>query len=95
MRLTDVPDLLKELGRVGIGAQMMGFIGFPGEQPGEAYATYAFLRDHIDDWTLAGIGDFVMTPGAIVAKRPADFGIHATRPIRWRRHRAHAVLDRR
>jgi anaerobic magnesium-protoporphyrin IX monomethyl ester cyclase len=81
VRLTDVPDLLKELGRVGIGAQMMGFIGFPGEQPDEAYATYAFLRDHIDDWTLAGIGDFVMTPGAIVAKRPADFGIHATRSI--------------
>jgi hypothetical protein len=77
VRLTDVPDLLRELSRVGIGAQMMGFIGFPGETPAEALATYEFLRDNRADWTLAGIGDFVLTPGAIVAKHPADFGIHA------------------
>jgi hypothetical protein len=81
VRLTDVPELLRELARVGIGAQMMGFIGFPGETPEEAYATFAFLRDHRDLWTLAGIGDFMLTSGAIVARRPADFGIQETRPL--------------
>ncbi|HEV7666676.1 MAG TPA: radical SAM protein [Chloroflexota bacterium] len=81
VRLTEVPDLLRELTRVGIGAQMMGFIGFPGETPPEALATFEFLRDHREGWTLAGIGDFVLTPGAIVAKRPEEFGIHEVRSV--------------
>jgi len=81
VRLTDVPSLLQELARVGIGAQMMGFIGFPGETPSEAESTYDFLRAHAPLWTTAGIGDFVLTPGAIVAKRPADFGIQEIRAL--------------
>jgi hypothetical protein len=81
VRLPDVPKLLQELARVGIGAQMMGFIGFPGEEPHEAAATYDFLRAHASYWTTAGIGDFVLTPGAIVAKRPVDFGIREIRSL--------------
>jgi radical SAM superfamily enzyme YgiQ (UPF0313 family) len=75
VRLEQVPDLLRELARVGIAAQMMGFIGFPGETAAEARQTFEFLQEHRAHWTLAGIGDFILTPGAIVAKRPADFGI--------------------
>lgn len=78
VRLEQVPELLAELSRHGIAAQMMGFIGFPGETSAEAAQTFEFLLEHRANWTLAGIGDFILTSGAIVAKRPADFGIQAT-----------------
>ncbi len=73
-----VPGLLAELARAGIGAQMMGFIGFPGETEDEALATYHFLERHREHWTLAAIGDFGLTPGAIAAQQPERFGIHET-----------------
>jgi len=75
VHLDQVPEVLRELARAGIGAQMMGFIGFPTETPEEARATFEFLLEHNDYWTLAGIGDFVLTRGSIVAKRYQDFGI--------------------
>ena len=40
-----------------------------------AYATFDFLGRHRRYWTIAGIGDFVLTKGSIVAKRYQDFGI--------------------
>ncbi len=73
-----VPGLLEELRRAGIGAQMMGFIGFPGETEEEALATYDFLERHRENWTLAAIGDFGLTPGAIAAQQPESFGIDET-----------------
>jgi anaerobic magnesium-protoporphyrin IX monomethyl ester cyclase len=79
--LGQVPDLLSELARVGIAAQMMGFTGFPSETADEARNTFAFLLEHRDLWTLAGIGQFVLTPGAIVAKRPADFQVQRIGPF--------------
>jgi len=57
VRLQTVPALLAELRRVNIGVQMMGFIGFPGESEQEAIATFQFLHQHHNDWSLAGIGD--------------------------------------
>lgn len=78
--LRQVPALLAELHRVGIGAQMMGFVGFPGETEAEALATFSFLANQREHWTLAAIGDFGLTPGAIVAQRPRDFGIAETLP---------------
>lgn len=75
IKLQDVSSILRELSRVGIGSQMMGFIGFPSETPDEAFATFEFLVRNKSYWTLAAIGDFVLTPGAIVAKRYEDFGI--------------------
>jgi hypothetical protein len=81
VRLDQVPELLAELNRVGIAAQMMGFVGFPGETVDEASATFEFLLRHRRHWTIAGIGDFVLTPGAIVAKRPSDFGVERTAPF--------------
>jgi hypothetical protein len=75
VNLEAVPGMLIELKRVGIGAQMMGFIGFPGETSEDAHATFEFLLENSTFWTLAGIGDFVLTQGAIVAKRYEEFGI--------------------
>ena len=68
VKIDNVPSVLKELSYVGIGAQMMGFIGFPTETHEEAYETFTFLDKNRDHWVLAGIGDFVLTSGAIVAK---------------------------
>lgn len=73
--LSLVPGILDELAGAGIAAQMMGFIGFPTESQEEALSTYDFLGRHDHLWTIAGIDDFVLTKGSIVAKAPQDFGI--------------------
>ncbi|WP_432842740.1 B12-binding domain-containing radical SAM protein [Dactylosporangium sp. CA-092794] len=67
--------------KAGIGVQMMGFTGFPTETVAEAMDTIRFLRDHRHLWTFGGLGEFVLTPGAIVAKRPERFGIANLRPL--------------
>jgi hypothetical protein len=82
VRIDKVPGILRDLHRVGIGVQMMGFIGFPGETEEEAYSTFDFLRQHRDYWTLAGIGDFALTQGSMIAKRYRDFGITRIGPHR-------------
>jgi anaerobic magnesium-protoporphyrin IX monomethyl ester cyclase len=73
--IDDVPAILAELARNGIGAQMMGFTGFPSETEAEARATYEFLHHNADLWTTAGIGEFTLTAGSIVARRATDFGV--------------------
>lgn len=73
--IDDVPAILGELARNGIGAQMMGFTGFPSESEAEARATYEFLHRNADLWTTAGIGEFILTAGSIVARRATDFGV--------------------
>lgn len=73
--IAHVPAVLRELAQHGIAAQMMGFTDFPSESADEALATYEFLRDHADLWTVAGVGRFGLTPGSIVAKQPDRFGV--------------------
>lgn len=100
VQIDQVPAILQELRQAGIGAQMMGFTGFPSETAGEARETYEFLIRHPDLWTIAGIGTFVLTQGSIVAKQPARFGIELVEPdeaedverfIAWRDARTGAV----
>ncbi|HWU10038.1 MAG TPA: radical SAM protein [Streptomyces sp.] len=80
VRIDQVPDVLSELARNGIAAQMMGFTGFPGESETEALRTYEFLQDNGSLWTTAGIGVFSLTPGSIVAKQPDRFGVELLPP---------------
>ncbi|MDE4537659.1 B12-binding domain-containing radical SAM protein [Pseudomonas sp. ITEM 17296] len=75
VKLAILPQILEELSANNIGVQMMGFIGFPGETPIESEETFNFLLKYRDKWALAGIGDFVLTPGAIIAKNPSKFGV--------------------
>lgn len=82
VRLDVVPAVLEELWANDIGIQMMGFVGFPSETEDESLATYSFLDNTSDMWTIAGIGDFVLTSGSIIAKRPRDFGIELLPPPR-------------
>jgi len=70
-----VPSLLQALRERGIAAQMMGFVGFPTESVDEGLQTYDFLLERPDDWSMAGIGEFTLTAGAIVAQKPLDYGI--------------------
>ncbi|WP_330241304.1 B12-binding domain-containing radical SAM protein [Streptomyces sp. NBC_00525] len=75
VKIEVVPDVLAELARNGIAAQMMGFTGFPTETAEEALETYEFLQRHEKLWTTSGIGVFALTPGSMVAKNPDRFGI--------------------
>jgi anaerobic magnesium-protoporphyrin IX monomethyl ester cyclase len=76
VKIKEVPQILHQLSEVNIGTQIMGFTGFPGETLEEALETYHFLERNRSGWTLAGIGSFSLTPGAIVSKQPAAFGIN-------------------
>jgi anaerobic magnesium-protoporphyrin IX monomethyl ester cyclase len=75
VNIQDVLQILQQLSEENIGVQMMGFIGFPSESLEEAFETFTFLKDNRECWTLAAIGDFLLTPNAIVAKKFRDFGI--------------------
>ena len=70
-----VHQTITAMSGAGIGVQMMGFTGFPTETREEAMDSIDFLLEHRDLWTFGGLGDFVLTPGAIVAKQPERFGI--------------------
>ncbi len=75
VNISQVPEILEQLAEAGIGVQMMGFTGFPSETAEEARETYEFLIRHAHLWSLAGVGEFGLTPGSIVAKQPARFGV--------------------
>jgi anaerobic magnesium-protoporphyrin IX monomethyl ester cyclase len=66
--------------KAGIPVQVMGFTGFPTETAAEARESVDFLRDNQELWTFGGLGDFTLTPGAIVAKDPDRFGVSDVRP---------------
>ncbi|MDM8528201.1 radical SAM protein [Anaerolineales bacterium HSG24] len=80
VNLDVVPTVLQKLKQVGIGVQMMGFIGFPTERLEEAKTTYEFLIENETLWILAKIDNFLLLPGAIVAKHFAEFGVKYITP---------------
>lgn len=69
------------MSRAGIGVQMMGFTGFPSETAAEAMESVEFLRSHRDQWTFGGLGTFMLTAGAIVAKDTERFGLRDVEPF--------------
>ena len=75
-----VKQTIQAMHAADIGVQMMGFTGFPTETFEEARESIDFLVDNRELWTFGGLGEFVLTPGAIVAKDPARFGISNVRP---------------
>jgi hypothetical protein len=75
IKLERVGALLKDLRDNQIHVQLMGFTGFPTESEVEARQTYDFLLANKDKWSLAAIGNFVLTPGSMIAKEPGKFGI--------------------
>jgi len=91
-KIGDVPELISSLTENGIHVQLMGFFGFPGETSGDAEETISFLRSQVNNFTILGMGNFVLTPGAIIAREPERFGIASVidddadivRRLRWR-----------
>lgn len=78
---TQVRQTIEAMHAADIGVQMMGFTGFPTETFEEAKQSIDFLVETSDLWTFGGLGDFVLTPGAIIARDPARFGVSNARPV--------------
>ncbi len=70
-----VRDVIHNLSNAGIAAEAMCFTDFPTETCAEALATVRFLEEQKDDIAIYIIGEFDLTHGALVAQRPADFGL--------------------
>ncbi|MFD2767083.1 B12-binding domain-containing radical SAM protein [Micromonospora eburnea] len=75
-----VSQTIDAMTQAGIGVQMMGFTGFPSETADEAMESISFLREHRELWTFGGLGTFMLTAGAIVAKQPERFGLRNVVP---------------
>lgn len=68
-------ETMKNFSEVGVAVQLMAFSDFPSETPAEKEETRHFVRDHQEHWSAGGIGTFLLTGTAIVAKDPARFGV--------------------
>lgn len=80
-RPEQVADTIRNFTDAGIAVQMMGFTHFPSETVEEAMESVAFLKRYRGYWTFGGLGEFMLTAGAIVAREPDRFGIRDIRPF--------------
>lgn len=67
---------IRGLAEAGIGVQIMGFTGFPTETYDEAIESINFLEKNRQNYVFGSLGTFSLTAGAMVARKPAEFGIH-------------------
>jgi hypothetical protein len=77
--ISAVKETICNLHTAGIAVQLMGFTGFPSEGPADITSTLQFLQETQPFWSVAGIGRFTLTPGAIVARDPKKFNLHQIR----------------
>jgi radical SAM family protein/B12 binding protein len=75
-----VRQTIEAMHAADIGVQVLGFTGFPTETFEEAKDSIDFLVETRDLWVFGGLGDFVLTPGSIVAREPERFGLSNVRP---------------
>lgn len=68
-------ETMKNFSAADIAVQLMTFSGFPTETPVEKKATLDFIQDNREYWSAGGIGKFVLTGTAIVARKPELFNI--------------------
>jgi anaerobic magnesium-protoporphyrin IX monomethyl ester cyclase len=68
-------ETMKHFAEAGIAVQLMGFSHFPTETAAERRDTAAFVESHKEHWSAGGIGKFVLTGTALVAKNPEKFGL--------------------
>jgi anaerobic magnesium-protoporphyrin IX monomethyl ester cyclase len=68
-------ETMKNFAEAGVAVQLMAFSDFPGETADEKAQTHRFVREHDDHWSTGGIGTFLLTGTAIVAKDPGRFGV--------------------
>jgi anaerobic magnesium-protoporphyrin IX monomethyl ester cyclase len=73
-------ETMKNFAEAGIAVQLMAFSHFPTETAVERKETVGFVEQHKDHWSAGGIGKFVLTGTALVAKNPSKFGITLVQP---------------
>ena len=70
---------IRALTEAGIGVQIMGFTGFPTETFDEALESVNFLEKMRNYYVFGGLGTFSLTAGALVAKKPTEYGLRNLR----------------
>ena len=73
-------ETMNNFADAGIAVQIMAFSHFPTETETERKETVGFVQLHKDSWSTGGIGKFVLTGTALVAKNPEKFGISLLEP---------------
>jgi anaerobic magnesium-protoporphyrin IX monomethyl ester cyclase len=73
-------ETMNNFADAGIAVQLMAFSHFPTETETERKETVGFVQLHKDSWSTGGIGKFVLTGTALVAKNPEKFGISLLEP---------------
>jgi hypothetical protein len=68
-------ETMKNFSSAGIAVQLMTFTDFPTETPLEKKATIDFIQNNRSYWSAGGIGTFVLTGTAMIARNPERFGI--------------------
>ena len=66
---------MRNFAQAGVAVQLMTFAGFPTETKEEKLATIDFIERNREYWAIGGLGTFLLTGTAIVARKPELFGI--------------------
>jgi hypothetical protein len=74
-RVQYMGQTMKNFAEAGIPVQLMAFKDFPTETESEKEDTLEFVKSHRKYWSTGGIGAFVLTGTALVARNPEKFGI--------------------
>jgi anaerobic magnesium-protoporphyrin IX monomethyl ester cyclase len=73
-------ETMKNFAEAGIAVQIMAFTHFPTESDAERDETRRFLELNQEYWSSGGLGTFVLTGTALVAKNPAKFNLTLIEP---------------
>jgi radical SAM family protein len=68
-------ETMKNFASAGVAVQLMAFTDFPTETVDEKNETYAFIERNKGYWSTGGMGTFLLTGTAMIAKDPEKFGI--------------------
>jgi anaerobic magnesium-protoporphyrin IX monomethyl ester cyclase len=68
-------EVIKNFSDAGICVQVMSFLDFPTETPGEAMETIRFISGNKEHISLFTLGNFELLPGSMVFKNPQAYGI--------------------
>jgi len=79
-KVTYMGETMKNFSEQGIAVQLMAFTHFPTETEKERKETETFLEVHKENWSSGGLGKFVLTGTALVAKNPEKFNLTLIEP---------------
>lgn len=74
-KVNHMKETMRNFSEAGIAVQLMAFKGFPTETAAEMQDTVRFVTENDQYWSTGGLGTFLLTGNAIVARHPERFGI--------------------